>query len=148
MDLSTQAEHKVRTFFNELNKDTLDLVDAFYDENALLVDPIGSYQSSQNIKKYYQSMYKNVTEIRFDFDSFLLNIEKNEVVAIWKMYVKSKALNDGKEMLTHGNSHFKFTKEGKVVYHRDYFDTGEFVYDNVPVLNWLHSYIKKKLKSQ
>ena len=36
-------------------------------------------------------------------------------------------------------------KDDRVVYHRDYYDMGEMVYEHVPVLKRVIHYIKKRL---
>ena len=36
-------------------------------------------------------------------------------------------------------------KEGKAVYHRDYYDMGEFVYERIPVVKNIIKLIKKKM---
>ena len=36
-------------------------------------------------------------------------------------------------------------KDDRVVYHRDYYDMGEMVYEHVPVLKRVIYYIKKRL---
>ena len=52
----------------------------------------------------------------------------------WKMHLKTKALNGGKEMTVDGMSLVTFGSQGKAISHRDYFDMGEFVYEKIPVL--------------
>jgi hypothetical protein len=47
-----------------------------------------------------------------------------------------------------GNSHIVFNEENLVSYHRDYFDMGEFIYDHVPVLNFVVKKVKERLKSK
>jgi limonene-1,2-epoxide hydrolase len=43
-----------------------------------------------------------------------------------------------------GISHLKFL-ENQVIYHRDYFDLGEMVYEHVPVLGKIVRFIKNSL---
>jgi hypothetical protein len=38
--------------------------------------------------------------------------------------------------------------QGKVIYHRDYFDMGAFIYERVPVLDRVIAYVKGKLSAQ
>ena len=135
---------KIDYIFQKLNKDTLYLLDEFYDENINFEDPIGSIKGSKKIKAYYQNMYKNVTSIKFDFSEF---IEKeNTVVGIWKMTVVATGLNGGEPVVVQGNSIIRFSPEGKAIYHRDYFDMGEMIYEHVPVVGFILKKIKGKFK--
>ncbi len=135
---------EVESLFNNSNKDTLHLADDFYDPDVLFRDPIVELKGRDALKAYYSDMYENVTSIRFDFSG---GIEKDEeVVVFWTMELRAKGLKGGEPFLVDGSSHIKFGgEEGKAVYHRDYFDMGAFVYENVPVLGSIVRYTKKRL---
>lgn len=135
---------ETQSLFNNFNSDTLHLADDFYDPDVVFQDPIVELTGRDALKAYYADMYKNVTSIRFDFSD---GIEKDEeVVVFWTMELRAKGLKGGEPVLLDGNSHIKFGGEsGKAIYHRDYFDMGAFVYENVPVLGSLVRYTKKRL---
>ena len=66
-------------------------------------------------------------------------------VSFWTMVLKAKSLNGGKEIRVIGNSHFRFDPgTGLALYHRDYFDMGEFIYERIPVVGGLIRFIKGK----
>lgn len=133
-------------FFNLMNKDNVEqVVNEFYSPDAEFVDPIHRIKGNENIIKYYKSMYANVLEIHFDFTD---SIEKeNSVVLIWTMKLRASKLNNGEWVTVDGNSVIKFTPGGKAFFHRDYFDMGEFIYERIPVLNFVVKKIKSRLKN-
>lgn len=135
---------EIQQFFNNFNTDTVHLADAFYDPDVVFRDPIVELTGRDNLKAYYADMYENVVSIRFDFSG---GIEKDEeAVVFWTMELRAKGLKGGEPVLLDGVSHIKFGgKAGKAVYHRDYFDMGAFVYENVPVLGSIVRYTKKRL---
>ena len=135
---------EVESLFNNFNRDTLHLADGFYDKDVVFQDPIVQLKGRDALKAYYAEMCENVTSIRFDFSG---EIEKGEeVVAFWKMEVRAKGLEGGEPVLLEGASHVKFGGEsGKAIYHRDDFDMGASVYENVPVLGSIVRYTKKGL---
>jgi ketosteroid isomerase-like protein len=135
----------VQEFFDKFSLSNIDLVDQFYAKDALFEDPIGTHKGSVQIKKYYANLYKNVNAIRFEYLETIVQGEKH--VLVWKMYLKAKGIKGGEEVVTHGNSVVHF-KNGMVVYHRDYFDMGEFIYEHIPVLGSTVKFVKKKLKSE
>ena len=62
------------------------------------------------------------------------------------MELRAKGLKGGERVLLDGTSHIRYGGEsGKVIYHRDYFDMGAFVYENIPVLGPIVRYTKKRL---
>lgn len=135
---------EIESLFNNFNSDTMHLADDFYDPDVVFRDPIVELKGRDSLKAYYVDMYENVTSIRFDFSG---GIEKDEeVVVFWTMELRAKGLKGGEPVLLDGASHIKFGGEsGKVIYHRDYFDMGAFVYENIPVLGSIVRYTKKRL---
>lgn len=135
---------KIDKVFNGLNKDTMHLVDEFYQVDAHFEDPMGRHIGIEEIRKYYINLYKNVESIRFDFSNFIC-LHK-DCSATWAMHVKAAGLNGGEVVSVSGNSVFKFDESGKVIYQRDYFDMGEFIYERIPILKNIILFIKSKLK--
>ncbi len=135
---------KIEKIFNGLNKDTMHLVDEFYQTNAHFEDPMGKHMGVEEIRKYYMNLYQNVENIRFDFSNHIC--QSQECVSVWVMHLKASGLNGGNSIAVSGNSIFKFDESGKVIYHRDYFDMGEFIYERIPILKNIILFIKSKLK--
>jgi ketosteroid isomerase-like protein len=139
----TNAE-KVSWSFNALNKDTVsEVVDQFYHEEIEFSDPVEKIKGRDGIKKYYSNMYQNVKDIKFDFSEMVS--QGDTVVGVWVMTLKTDSLNDGEPFQVEGNSVIRF-KDGKAIYHRDYFDMGAFIYEKIPVLGWMVRKVKSKLK--
>ncbi len=131
-------------FFNDFSYENIDSIDTFYSENAVFEDPLGAIKGRKNIKAYLGKLYKNVISIRFEFSKVIR--EGNEEVGLWTMYLKSKNLNGGEEFPLKGNTHIRYNSEGLAEYHCDYYDMGEFIYEQVPLLRNVIGLIKNKLK--
>lgn len=134
---------KVEFTFKNLSKDSMTLIDHFYHQDIEFHDPVGSIKGSQKIKAYYENMYQNVKSVSFDFSNFIES--GNTVIGIWKMTLVTDKLNGGEPITVDGNSVIKF-KDGKAIYHRDYFDMGAFVYENIPVIGFIVKKIKERFK--
>lgn len=143
-DLSHQE--KVRFFYEKLNKDSMHLVDEFYDPQIDFIDPIHSLKGSDKMKEYYANLYKNADDVQFEFKDFVQSGEK--VVAVWKMTLKTEKINGGEPYSVDGNSVIHFGASGKAIYHRDYFDMGAFVYEKIPVVGFLVRKIKERMKEE
>jgi hypothetical protein len=136
-----------KNFFNALNPETMDLVDIFYHSDAKFIDPIGRHDGVVSIKNYYRSIYGPVTEIHFSFDEPFMS--KDQLALPWKMTFCSSKLNRGEPIVVDGLSRIKFHPEThQAIYHRDYFDMGEMVYEKVPVLGFFIRWIKGRLKTE
>lgn len=135
---------RIKDVFNRLRADNLEILDQFYSEEVQFIDPLGLHQGRQSVKDYYGNLYKNVTEIHFEFLDAISDGDKH--VLVWKMHLKAKGLNSGETVTLDGNSVIRFNQDNLVSYHRDYFDMGEFIYEHIPLLGSLISFIKGKLK--
>jgi hypothetical protein len=63
------------------------------------------------------------------------------------MRLKSENLKGGDEVKLDGVSHITFAKDQDlVIFHRDYFDMGEFIYENIPLFGGVVKFIKARLK--
>lgn len=138
-------KEKIKSFFNALDKNNMHLVDEFYDSQMKFEDPLGKHEGVKAMKEYYEKLYKNVTEIRFDFGNIVQ--DGQSYFAPWTMHFSAKGLAGGKLISVEGGSLIKFsTQSGKAIYHRDYFDMGAFIYEHIPVVKSAIGFIKKKLK--
>lgn len=135
---------QVHLFFNQFDKDRVHLADDFYDPDVVFLDPVVEIRGRDRLKAYYAGLYEGVTSIHFDFSGGIEN--DKEIVVFWTMEFSTEGLRGGKPVSLEGASHIRFGgPEGKAVYHRDYFDMGALVYENVPVLGSIVRYTKKRL---
>jgi len=122
----------IKDTFNGFNGLNLDRLDQFYDPKVVFVDPVTQIQGLPNLKKYYTHAYRKVISIRFEFADILQ--EASDYSAPWTMHLAVKGLNAGNEFKVTGLSHLRFNDKGLVIYHRDYVDLGEMVYERLPVI--------------
>ena len=132
-------------FFNRLNKDTLNLVDEFYASDVTFKDAVTELKGSEAVKSHYRHQYKHLKSIRWDFRSEVKN--GSSLSFEWTMHLAHPALNGGNEYAVEGASVIKLNAAGKAVYHRDYFDVGDFIYSKIPILKWVDAKIKNSLKA-
>lgn len=145
MNMSNDQIVRIENVFNGLRADKLEILNGFYDEKVVFVDPLGEHAGLDSVRAYYKNLYQNVESIRFDFKDSIS--QDNHHVVMWQMILKTPSLNGGKEVILNGNSVIKFNSQNLVEYHRDYFDMGEFIYEKIPVLGWVISVIKNKMRA-
>jgi steroid delta-isomerase len=68
---------------------------------------------------------------------------------VWELHFRLRLWGRGRGavQLMRGVSHLKFDSVGKVIWHRDYWDTAEELYAKLPVLGCLMRGLKKRLAS-
>ncbi|NRB66796.1 MAG: nuclear transport factor 2 family protein [Vibrio sp.] len=132
----------VGQIYQQLSKDNLHLLNGVYHQDVVFEDSAHRLQGWQALQSYFDSLYTNVR--RCDFDIKEQQQSGDSGFLTWSMSLEHPKLQKGKTVVVNGVSHLKF-KDGKVIYHRDYFDLGEMLYENLPLLGSVIKTIKQRL---
>ena len=127
--------------YQQLSTNNLNLLEGIYHPNVNFIDPIHEIKGFNNLASYFEGLYQNVSYCQFNVHH-LVETEL-EAAIYWTMIYQHKQLNGGDKITVTGSSHLK-AFEGKVIYHRDYIDLGEMLYENIPLLGRLITWIKKR----
>lgn len=140
--MAADSPMSIVEFFNKATYENMETVcKEFYSNDIKFIDPLGEINGIDELVKYYKNLYANIVSIKFDA---INNFEKNdESVFVWQMHLEHKKVGGGEPIVLDGVSVFKY-EDGKAIYHRDYFDLGAMIYENIPVLGALIKWIKKK----
>ena len=139
-------QQKIESVFKGLTASNLFILDDFYAADAKFIDPLGAHSGLESIKNYYKGLYEGAQEVHFETIEFVSS--GNTHVYFWKMRLIAPGLNKGDPIELEGNSLIKFNSEDLVVYHRDFFDMGEFIYQHIPVLGWTIKKINSRLRGK
>jgi limonene-1,2-epoxide hydrolase len=140
--LEQKRSDLIRWAFNELDVDSMDVVDKFYGPDVRFIDPVVDVTGLTDLRAHYEHQYKFAKEIGFTFSGEHISGDTHTVE--WNMTLRTKRLNKGKAFTVPGVSVITFKNE-KAVYHRDYFDLGSMVYERLPVVRRITKKIKKRL---
>lgn len=128
-----------KRLFNELDKGNLNKLPSVYSEDIRFQDPFGSVQGLDELTHYFAGAYANAISCRFEFSEPVVSGAFATIP--WVMHLRHKRINKGRELQVDGISHLEVC-EGKVCYHRDYFDAGQLLYENLPVMGGVIRWIK------
>ena len=134
---------RFKTTFNQLNKDTLRLLEDIYTPDVQFRDPVHELNGLSALRDYYGRLYDGVVSCHFDFEAEV--IQDQQGMLVWIMRFQHARFRRGETLELRGVSHLKFRDDGKVFQHHDYFDMGEFIYERVPVLGGVIRTIKNRL---
>ena len=110
---------KIKSWYENLNKISLDQIEKFYDNDVFFKDPFNELRGRDKVRKIFDHMLENLEKPHF---VFIDTIEKDEESFLtWDFFFKF----NGKDYKIHGSSHLKCNKEQIICYHRDYWDVGE-----------------------
>lgn len=140
---------RIEHYFNAVNADTMDLLGEFYAADVVFQDPLVRLEGLPALRAHYEKLYRNVRSIHFDFSAIIGEQEDGHqsYAAFWTMTMSAEGLNGGDPVVVAGSSHIRFRSDDqRVVYHRDYFDMGQLVYEHVPLVGRVIGHIKGRLQ--
>ena len=115
-----------------------------YASEVYFCDPFKQIHGEAEFQAYLLRSAQAVAEYHMDWKDVASH--DGNYYFRWVMTLKLK--RDGKNKpatLTTGMSHVRFDKDGKVVFHQDYYDAGAFLYEKVPIMGGVIRHIKKSL---
>ncbi|MCL9774355.1 nuclear transport factor 2 family protein [Vibrio methylphosphonaticus] len=132
----------VSRLYQQLDKQNLHLLKGIYHDHVVFEDPAHRVEGKTSLVAYFEELYTNV--IKCDFDIEQQQQFESQGFLTWTMSLQHPKLNRGQPISVKGASHIQF-EQGFVIYHRDYFDLGEMLYEHIVVLGGLIKGIKKRL---
>jgi len=131
---------RFKQLFNNLCAGNMAELTSVYSENVVFTDPFSHVRGIDELTEYFSGAYANVISCGFDFGEPVVNGE--DVCIPWVMHLKHKRIRQGKSVKVDGISQLVIRK-GRVLSHRDYFDVGQLLYENLPVMGkvirWIRS---------
>mgnify|MGYP000234242360 CR=1 FL=1 len=141
MTVEPALEHFLNTY-QRLNRNNLDLLGGIYTDDIHFSDPAHSLKGLPALRDYFAELYANVDQIVFEFSS--PRISNDQVFVQWVMRLRHPRLKRGDEVEVPGISCLHFTEAGLVDEHRDYFDLGVLLYEQLPLLGALVRAVKRR----
>jgi len=133
---------KVVATFENLDPTNIETLQQIYTEDISFEDPAHGIQGLEPLISYFEALFQNLDSCQFKFHKQVASSE--DMFLSWTLLFRHKKIRQGEVIRVEGASYLK-TRDGKVFYHRDYFDLGAMVYENVPLLGGLIRVIKGKL---
>jgi limonene-1,2-epoxide hydrolase len=138
--------HKIIAHFieiySQLSKDNLAELENLYHQDVVFEDPAHRMNGWKELHSYFENLYSTINSCEFVVHSWLA--DDSQAFVQWTMTFSHPDLKKGQLRQVEGCSRLEFKKD-QVIYHRDYFDMGEMIYEGVPLLGNVIRYIKKRL---
>jgi hypothetical protein len=127
--------------YQQLSVDNLHLLATIYHSDVIFIDPLHQVQGFEELERYFQKLYANLLECRFQIKTVIAN--ENQAAVTWQMDYQHPKLNQGNTVTVAGCSHLR-AAAGKVIFHQDYLDVGAMLYEQVPVVGQVIRWLKTK----
>ena len=127
--------------YQKLSVDNLTLLNNIYHQDVTFTDPMHHVEGFDQLASYFANLYENLTACEFIIEEVI--VEDSHAALFWTMTYQHTKLNKGKSVTVKGCSHIR-GKEDKVYYHRDFLDLGAMLYEQLPLIGRMISWIKRQ----
>jgi len=122
-------------FFQQLTPSSVARFPEFYSNDAYFKDPFNEIRGVTEIQRIFKHMFTQVGAPRFFVTGKVADADG--AVLIWEFRCLIQIWGQGRPQVMRGVSHLKFDADGRVNYHRDYWDAAEELYMKLPVVGAL-----------
>lgn len=132
------------SFYEQLSPENLSALSSIYTSEAFFKDPFQEVKGHQAIQAVFQHMYIALERPYF---RVLTAMAKNDDAFLrWHFYFCFKR-NPAVEQVIEGSSYVRFAPDGRVEWHRDYWDAAEELYEKIPLLGSVMRGLKRMARS-
>ncbi|MGL6477466.1 nuclear transport factor 2 family protein [Aeromonas hydrophila] len=129
--------------YQQLSRDELHRLPEVYANEVVFTDPAHRIEGLVALTDYFAVLYQRLAYCRFVITSQLL--QGHQAWLGWTMTFSHPRLRGGTPVTVEGATRLEFDEAGKVCLHRDYFDMGAMLYEQLPLIGPLVRTIKGRL---
>ena len=133
------------SFYENISPQSIAEFSRYYAQDACFKDPFNEVRGLPAIERIFTHMFEQVAKPRFVIVDRI--VDDHGAVLIWEFHCRVKLSGSSRPQLMRGASHLKFDADGKVNWHRDYWDAAEELYAKLPVIGWLMRRLQKSLSA-
>jgi ketosteroid isomerase-like protein len=104
----------------------------YYTEDAYFRDPFNEVRGLTAIADIFGEMFARLYEPRFRIMETVS--EPASAFLVWDFTFRIKSFKPGVTRTIHGTTHVRFAADGRVSYHRDYWDAASELYEQLPLI--------------
>ncbi len=127
-------------FFEHIDVANVDRLHDVYTADAWFKDPFNEVSGIDAITRIFRHMFDQVDAPRFVVTNTVLQGE--QAFLTWDFLFRMKRFS-GDEQCIRGATHVRFADDGRVCFHRDYWDAAEELYEKLPLLGSLMRTLKR-----
>jgi hypothetical protein len=132
---------RLRQFFETLSPQSVAQIGSIYASGAYFKDPFNEVCGVAAIERIFRHMFEQVDAPRFVIHDAVIQGDQGFVT--WDFIFRMRRLGRTEQVIR-GASHLRFDGAGRVVFHRDYWDAAEELYEKLPVLGGLMRFLRRR----
>jgi ketosteroid isomerase-like protein len=133
------AVARLRAYFENFSRADVARMAEFYSADAHFKDPFNEVRGPAAIGRIFDHMFEQIDTPRFQVHEVLAQGE--QAFLTWTLHFARQ----GAAQSIRGASHLRLAADGRIAYHRDYWDAAEELYEKLPILSGLMRWLKRRL---
>lgn len=129
-------------FYQQFNQQSVSQLSRVYADEIVFIDPVATHRGLPALTNYFSNLLSNTHSCNFCIEDYR-HIEQSGFIS-WQMNFRHGKLNAGKNIQVEGFSQVEIVNN-KIVYQRDYYDLGNMLYEQLPLIGGIIRYLKRKL---
>jgi steroid Delta-isomerase len=130
------------TYFESLTRESAEQISQYYSDDAYFKDPFKEVRGIAQVKQIFLHMFDALDEPRFIVTARV--VDSGGAFLVWDFRFRMKRFDTRTVQTIRGTSHLKFAADGRVNYHRDYWDAAEELYEKLPAVGLLMRFLKRQ----
>lgn len=139
MSIDPRLEPLIR-FFEQIDPSNVSQLSQVYTPDAFFKDPFNEVRGIDAITHIFRHMFDQVDLPRFIITNSV--IQGEQAFLTWDFLFRMKRFS-AEEHCIRGATHVRFAADGRVNFHRDYWDAAEELYEKLPLLGSLMRALKR-----
>ena len=131
---------KLIHFFESISQENTVDLKQIYTDDVFFKDPFNEVNGIQHVITIFDNMFHQLDQPRFVVTTHVS--QGDQAFLTWDFLFKMKRFNRNEQCIR-GASHIRFAADGRVCYHRDYWDVAEELYEKLPLIGSVMRGLKK-----
>lgn len=136
--------YRVIDFFQSISVDSAQTLSLIYTEDVWFKDPFNEVEGIEQVSHIFTHMFEQVDTPRFVVTHSVL--QDDQAFLTWDFLFRMRRFSDDEQCIR-GATHVRFASDGRVAYHRDYWDAAEELYEKLPVVGSLMRWLKTRARN-
>jgi len=136
--------YRVIDFFQSISADSARTLSQIYTDDVWFKDPFNEVQGLEQVSHIFTHMFEQVDAPRFVVTHSVL--QDDQAFLTWDFLFRMRRFSDDEQCIR-GATHVRFASDGRVAYHRDYWDAAEELYEKLPVVSSLMRWLKTRARN-
>jgi steroid Delta-isomerase len=136
---------RIVAFYEHLTPDAVQSMGTLYSDDAYFKDPFNEVRGLALVQGIFRHMYVSLDKPHFIVTNSVT--QGDQCFLVWDFCFRFKRFDTVTLQTVRGCSHLTLAPDGRIAFHRDYWDAAEELYEKLPLVGALIRFLKRRANS-